>query len=113
MLRFAVICDLLEENWPSMDLVAEMFVDTLRAQHAATVQATHICPPMKRRLSRLPWLGAGRTAVNADRLANRFWDYPRHLRPRARDFDFFHVCDHSYAQLVHVLPADRTGAETG
>ena len=108
MLRFAVICDLLEENWPSMDLVAEMFVDTLRAQHAATVQATHICPPMKRRLSRLPWLGAGRTAVNADRLANRFWDYPRFLRRYRNAADVFHVVDHSYAQLVLELPARRT-----
>ena len=24
-------------------------------------------------------------------------------------FDFFHIVDHSYAQLVHELPADRTG----
>ena len=27
----------------------------------------------------------------------------------AGDFDLFHVVDHTYAQLVHALPADRTG----
>src|SRR5262249_20945394 len=37
------------------------------------------------------------------------WDYPRHLRQRRNDFDLFHVVDHSYAQLVHALPAERTG----
>lgn len=109
MLRLAVICDLLEENWPSMDLVADMFVHHVGAQHAPTVQVTCVRPPMRRRLSRLPWLGARRVLVNADRFANRFWDYPRHLRPRICDCDLFHVCDHSYAQLVHALPEDRTG----
>jgi glycosyltransferase involved in cell wall biosynthesis len=109
MLRFAVICDFLEENWPSMDLVADMFVHNVRAHHAATVQAIRVRPPMKRRLSRLPWLGARRALVNADRFVNRFWDYPRLLRPHIDDFDLFHVCDHSYAQLVHTLPEDRTG----
>jgi len=45
---------------------------------------------------------------NADRLLNRFWDYPRWLRPRVRDFDLFHLVDQSYSQLVHELPAHRT-----
>jgi glycosyltransferase involved in cell wall biosynthesis len=44
---------------------------------------------------------------NADRLVNRLWDYPRYVR-RLAGFDVFHVMDHSYAQLVHYLPADRT-----
>jgi glycosyltransferase involved in cell wall biosynthesis len=48
-------------------------------------------------------------AFNADRLLNRFWDYPKHVRSRLQDFDYFHICDHSYAHLVHELPADRTG----
>jgi glycosyltransferase involved in cell wall biosynthesis len=42
-------------------------------------------------------------------LVNRLWDYPRHLRRRLHEFDLFHVVDHSYAQLVHVLPPERTG----
>jgi glycosyltransferase involved in cell wall biosynthesis len=47
--------------------------------------------------------------MNADRLLNRFWDYPRYLRRHVTEFDWFHVADHSYAQLVHELPAERTG----
>jgi glycosyltransferase involved in cell wall biosynthesis len=54
-------------------------------------------------------LGRGRTAFNADRLLNRFWTFPRHLRTRRGDFDLYHVCDHSYAHLVHALPAEQTG----
>jgi glycosyltransferase involved in cell wall biosynthesis len=44
-------------------------------------------------------------------LANRMWDYPRYLRRRgvAGEFDAFHLCDHSYSQLVHELPGERTG----
>src|SRR5439155_3707275 len=39
---------------------------------------------------------------------NRLWDYPRWLETQRDRFDLFHVVDHSYAQLVHHLPADRT-----
>ena len=53
--------------------------------------------------------GPASPAFNADRLLNRLWDYPRRLRRRAVEFDLFHVCDHSYAQLVHALPAGRVG----
>jgi glycosyltransferase involved in cell wall biosynthesis len=48
-------------------------------------------------------------AFNFDRAAGRFLVYPaRALRQRGR-FDFYHVVDHTYAQLVHVLPPERTG----
>ncbi|NQT17125.1 MAG: glycosyltransferase, partial [Planctomycetes bacterium] len=40
---------------------------------------------------------------------NRWWDFPRELRSRRDHFTAFHVCDHSYAHLVHRLPAERTG----
>jgi glycosyltransferase involved in cell wall biosynthesis len=40
---------------------------------------------------------------------NRFWDYPQYLKKKVNEFDLFHVSDHSYAQLVHVLPPERTG----
>lgn len=106
--RLAVVCDFVEEQWPSMDLVAEMLWAHLRAE-APEVNATRICPRMPRRLRRLPFLGRRRLAVNADRLAARWIDYPRHLRQRLDEFDYFHVCDHSYAHLVHELPSERTG----
>ncbi|HEV3257744.1 MAG TPA: glycosyltransferase family 1 protein [Gemmataceae bacterium] len=108
-LRLAVLCDLPEENWPSMDLVAEMLLAQLHAAHAPEVQATRIRPRMRRRLSVLPFVGKRQACFNADRLLNRLWDYPRQLRGRTGDFDRFHIADHSYAQLVHHLPAERTG----
>jgi glycosyltransferase involved in cell wall biosynthesis len=106
--RLAVVCDFPEEGWPSMDLAAEMLLRELRWQRGP-LHAERVCPPFRRRLGRVPWLGRRASAFNADRLLNRLWDYPRHLRPRAGEFDLFHLCDHSYGQLVHALPAERTG----
>ncbi len=51
---------------------------------------------------------AAPTFHNLDRLANRFFDYPRHLRDLRSNVDLFHIVDHSYSQLVHSLPAERT-----
>jgi glycosyltransferase involved in cell wall biosynthesis len=107
--RLAVLCDYLEEGWPSMDLSAEMLCSHLQREHGSVIETERICPTLKRRLHRVPLLRDRARAQNADRLLNRFWDYPRHVRRRVKDFDFFHVCDHSYAQLVHELPAERTG----
>lgn len=102
--RLAVVADYREEGWPSMDLTAEMFL-----RHTGANEAEAVCPPFRRRLTRLPLLGRTHWARNADRLLNRLRDYPRHLARQVYNFDLFHICDHSYAQLVHVLPADRTG----
>ena len=63
---------------------------------------------MMRRWTRLPLVGGGSRAQLGDRLTGRLWDYPRWLAPRARDFDVFHIVDHSYAHLIRALPADRT-----
>jgi glycosyltransferase involved in cell wall biosynthesis len=108
-LRLAVICDFPEEGWHSMDLCGEMLLRELRSAHADAVQAERVCPPFRRCFGQLPLLGRGRRAFNVDRLLNRFWTFPRHLRTRLGDFDCYHVCDHSYAHLVHVLPAEQTG----
>ena len=107
-MRLALICDFVEENWPSMDLVADMLLDNLRAECGSAVKATRVRPAMVRRLSRLPRFGRKRGAYSADRLLNRFWDYPRHLARRKREFDLYHIVDHSYGHLVHQLPAERT-----
>ena len=104
--RVAVVCDYREENWPSMDLAADMLLDNLQRDHAGVIEATRLAPLMRRRFT-----GNGRESgkwFKADRLLNRFWDYPRFLRRRRRDFDLFHIIDHSYAQLVHELPPART-----
>jgi len=107
-LRVAIIADLLEERWPSMDLVADMLVEHLRADYRGHVEPTLIRPPLRARASRLPLAGALPPALTIDRFANRLWDYPRATRGAAGRFDLFHIVDHSYAHLVHTLPAERT-----
>src|SRR5262245_26761877 len=109
-IRLALLFDYREEGWPSMDLVGEMVLSHLEAGHAGEVEPTRICPPFRRRAGRLPWLGRKGAARNADRLVNRFWDYPRQAARLSRSgrFDVFHLIDHSYGQLVHALPAERT-----
>jgi glycosyltransferase involved in cell wall biosynthesis len=104
-LAVAIVADMLEEGWPSMDLVADMLMERLRAEHAGVAKAELVRPRMRRRIS---LVSRDPRAVMADRLANRLWDYPRHLRGVASRMDVFHLIDHSYAHLVLDLPADRT-----
>jgi glycosyltransferase involved in cell wall biosynthesis len=109
--RIAVIADLREENWPSMDLVAEMLVDQLRIKHGEAIQVTRVCPSMNRRAGLWSLIfspGSSQRSFNADRFVNRFWDYPHFVSRIRTDFDLFHVIDHSYGQLVHQLPPERT-----
>ena len=106
--KVAIVCDFLEENWPSMDLVAEMLATHLEAGHSFEFLTERLCPTMVARFTRMPALGDHPVFRNADRLLNRFIDYPRWLRPRVSGFDLFHVVDHSYAQLAHCLPRKRT-----
>jgi glycosyltransferase involved in cell wall biosynthesis len=104
-LRVAIICDFMEEDWPSMQMVGEMLFDHLRKGHSAAVHATLIRPAFVRRFSRIP--GAGRITFNADRLLNRLVDYPRIVQRLRDEFDIFHIVDHSYSQLVHEIPRAR------
>lgn len=106
-LRVAILADYLEEAWPSMDLVADMLMDHLRREHAATVDAALIRPPMRRRLTRLPMPPFGGRLATVDRAVARQWDYPRQLDAVRGRFDVYHVVDHTYAHLVHALPAER------
>jgi len=102
-----IICDFAEENWPSMDLIADMLLQHLETDHVSGLRAIRLCPRMVSRFGSLPILRRTRLAYNADRLVNRMRDYPRWLRSRVDVFDLFHVIDHSYAHLVHQLPAGR------
>lgn len=92
-----------------MDLCAEMLLHHLHLEHSAQLKAIKVCPPFIHRFQRLPGLGRKYSAFNGDRLLNRFWDYPHFLKPLVQKFELFHVCDHTYAQLAHVLPPERTG----
>lgn len=105
--RVAVICDFLEEKWPSMDLNGDLLHQFLVNNHTDEIDAVQVRPDFRRRLMRIPSMPE-QWAWNGDRLANRFIDYPRWLRGHAGDFDLFHLVDHSYSQLVHGLPAERT-----
>jgi glycosyltransferase involved in cell wall biosynthesis len=107
-LRVAVIADYLEEGWPSMDLVADMLFDRLQREHGTLIAPTLVRPAMRRRAGRLPGSTRHPWLPGFDRIANRLWDYPRTVAGLAPRFDLFHIVDHSYAQLVHRLPAERT-----
>ena len=104
-LRVALCADFPEELWPSMDRVANELVAHLRRSHSDAVDLTPVCPPFARRATRIVRSGP---AFAVDRALNRWWDYPRHLGRIASAYDVFHIVDHSYAQLVHHLPVDRT-----
>jgi glycosyltransferase involved in cell wall biosynthesis len=106
-IRVAVIADYLEEGWPSMDLVADMLFDRLQREHSSSIAASLVRPAMRRRAGRLPG-GTKPLLQGIDRIANRMWDYPRLMAGLDASFDLFHIVDHSYAQLVHKLPAERT-----
>ena len=106
--RVALLSDLREERWHSMDLVSELLLLGLRDPALRAVDATELCPRLVRRATRLPWAGRVRRVATVDRLVNRFWDYPRWLRSQTADFDLFHIVDHSYAHLTAELPAHRT-----
>lgn len=108
-IRVGVVCDYPEERWASMDLVAEMILDHLARRDGRDVVSGRIRPPWSARFARLPVVGSGGFARNADRLINRHVNYPRQIRALAASgrYDLFHLADHSYAQLVHALPAGR------
>lgn len=104
-LRVVLLADFLEEGWPSMDLVADMLLQRLTGEQDRAIDATLVRPPLPRRLSGM--VNHGR-AFGVDRVAGRMWDYPKLAATLADRFDVFHVLDHSYSQLVHALPAERT-----
>lgn len=103
-LTVGVVCDYAEEGWPSMDLAAELLVAGLR-EHVPEWEPAALRPPMPGTFGRVV---RGRTGRNADRLVARHLAYPRWLRRHAGGMDLYHVVDHSYAHLVHALPAERT-----
>ena len=86
-IRLALLRDFVEENWPSMEIVAAAIATHLKQGHADEVNTTTILPAFRRRFSKLAPAGRGRLAgpaFNADRLLNRFVDYPRGQTTRSR-----------------------------
>jgi glycosyltransferase involved in cell wall biosynthesis len=110
-LKLAVLCDLLEERWFSMDLLADMLIAEAREVPAVAVTRVRpALPPVLARVAerdgqraRNPW------GYRAGIGFGRFVQYPvAALRERPR-YDYFHVVDHSYAHLLFELPARRAG----
>jgi glycosyltransferase involved in cell wall biosynthesis len=91
-----------------MDLVAEMLQKHLSSDYSTSIQATLMRPSFIPVFGRVVNRSAAATAHNADRIFNRFVRYPLWLRAHCDGFDLFHVADHSYSQLVHQLPVDKT-----
>jgi glycosyltransferase involved in cell wall biosynthesis len=108
MKRVALVSDYVEDRWYSMDLVAEMLFANLTDQFSGVYHTKLVRPVMRRRFQSLPALGRSRNARKADQFLNRFLEYPRVLRKERAEFDIFHIVDHSYSQLVHDLPGERT-----
>lgn len=107
-LKIALIADYAEEQWPSMDLVAEMLTTRLKSAHRDVVEASLIRPRFARPLTRLRALRQSKAAFNAERALNRYVLYPQWLRRQRGRFDLFHIVDHSYSHLANYLPAERT-----
>jgi glycosyltransferase involved in cell wall biosynthesis len=110
-LRVALCNDFREERWPSMDRVADELLKAMPLvpkPRGAAIDLVPVCPPFTRRATRFSSDRAWPVAFAADRALNRWWDYPRRAGSIAAAYDVFHVIDHSYAQLVHRLPAERT-----
>ena len=98
-LRVAIVADLLEEGWPSMDLVADMLM-------AHTAGDGYSTPSLLRpRFAAVNGDGDS-TPPTIRRIAYRFWSYPRWLRQQPAA-DVYHIVDHSYAHLAHDLPRGR------
>ena len=102
-LRVAVLADMLEEGWPSMDLVAESLVRELGSDATLGIEPRLVRPRLVR-VSR-PWRGKGDVPTR-DRVFNRFWLYRRAV-PSAARADLFHIVDHSYAHLASRCPEGR------
>ena len=69
----AIIPDYPEEDWPSMDLCADMLTKYLQEEHNTVFDVQSICPPFSWRLKRIPKLGEKGFAYNSDRLLNHYF----------------------------------------
>jgi glycosyltransferase involved in cell wall biosynthesis len=104
--NLAILPDFREEEWFSMNLCAEFLQHGLKQNN---IDSQLIDPAYKKCFERIPLANRRSFARNADRLLNRFLSYPLQLRKLRKQFSAFHVVDHSYSQLIHHLPQEKTG----
>jgi glycosyltransferase involved in cell wall biosynthesis len=106
-MKLGIVCDYLEEKWTSMDICAEMLYDRASNIDDLAIEPAQIRPSFQWRIKHVRQYIPN--YFNGDRVLNRFIDYPHYLKSRVMDYDLFHIVDHSYAHLIHTLPAARTG----
>jgi glycosyltransferase involved in cell wall biosynthesis len=107
-ISLAVIHDMPEEGWSSMDQMGQLLA-TRVPMHSGQIRATVIRHQLVRIASRMPLGNRRREALFADRVLNRMVLYPRRIRREVNGrYNLYHIVDHSYAQLVHELPAAST-----
>jgi glycosyltransferase involved in cell wall biosynthesis len=105
-MKLAVISDFVEEQWPSMDLVADEFI--AHAAELPGMEVERIRPRMLAPFTRMT--GSRAPALrNADRASGRYVEYSLRILAERRRFQRFHVVDHSYAHLALLLPGEHTG----
>lgn len=107
--KIAVFLDSPDENWLAMNLAGEMLLGEWKTSLAAEVSPAAFTIDLPHFARNLPRVGRTRAALQLDVAAGRFIVYPPRAVRESRRHDFFHIVDHSYAQLVHVLPHQRTG----
>jgi glycosyltransferase involved in cell wall biosynthesis len=100
--RLGIVCDLPQEHWTSMDLVGNMLAEKLRDLYSPSFVATQLRPRYSRHFQKL------KLVDRAERAINRFARYPLWLWRQRKNFDLFHIVDHSYAHLAHCVPPERT-----
>jgi glycosyltransferase involved in cell wall biosynthesis len=99
-LRVGIVADLLDERWPSMDLVADMLM-----VHAGSGESA-VSPVLMRPTFAPVLRQGGSQPPTSERIFHRFWSYPRWLRTQP-PADVYHIVDHSYAHLAAALPPGR------
>ena len=107
-ISLAVIHDMPEEGWSSMDQMGQLVASRV-PMHSGQIRTTVIRHHLVRIASRMPLGHHRREALFADRVLNRMVLYPRRIRREVNGrYNLYHIVDHSYAQLVHELPAAST-----
>lgn len=107
-ISLAVIHDMPEEGWSSMDQMGQLVASRV-PMHSGQIRTTVIRHHLVRLASRMPLGSRRREALFADRVLNRMVLYPRRIRREVNGrYNLYHIVDHSYAQLVHELPAAST-----
>lgn len=94
----------------SMDFCSEMLLNQLQQDLHLPFKPEAIVPQEYYQiLTRIPWLGRKFPIRTLETMLNNLWVYPQAIKKVRDRFQYFHICDHSYANLVHDLPAERTG----